>query len=78
MAPSTPSGGSNPFLDVMDALSNHHGQVDIRLDRMRVKLPFVRETLEVTGTLSISVHLRELSEKERSAHVNRQLRALSG
>jgi hypothetical protein len=80
MAPTPPAASTsgNPFLDLMEALSDHHGQVDIRLDRMTLKLPFVRETVEVNGTLSISVHLRELSEKERSAHVNRQLRALSG
>jgi hypothetical protein len=79
VAPSSSSGASgNPFVDVMEALSNHHGQVDIRLERMSVKLPFVRESVEVSGTLSISVHLRELSEKERSAHVSREIRALSG
>ncbi len=77
--PSSSSGASgNPFVDVMEALSNHHGQVDIRLERMTLKLPFVRESVEVSGTVTISVHLRELSEKERSAHVSREVRALSG
>jgi hypothetical protein len=77
--PETPPGGAasaNPFLDVVEALSNRQGQVDIRLDRFSLKLPFAGE-IELSGTMTVSVHLRELSERERKAHEGRQLRALS-
>ncbi len=78
MAP-TPSDatGPNPFLEMMEALSNRHGQMDIRLDHLSLRLPFSQRTLELNGTVSVSVHLRELSEKERSAHVAKQVRQLS-
>ncbi len=69
--------GANPFLDVVAALQNRQGQVDIRLDRFSMKLPFAGE-IEVSGSLSLSVHFRELSERERKAHEGRQVRALSG
>ena len=66
----------NPFVEMVEALSNRHGQVDIRLDRFAVTLP-LGGTIELTGTLSVSVHLRELSERERKAHEGHQMRALS-
>ena len=67
---------ANPFLEIVQALSNRQGQVDIRLDRFSLKLPFAGE-IEVSGTMTVSVHLRELSERERKAHEGRQLRGLS-
>jgi hypothetical protein len=79
MAPTANAGiaGSNPFLDMIEALSNRHGQVDIRLDHLSLRLPFVERTVELNGTISVSVHLRELTEKERSAHVAKQVRSLA-
>ena len=46
------------------------------LDRFAVTLP-LGGTIELTGTLSVSVHLRELSERERKAHEGHQMRSLS-
>jgi hypothetical protein len=73
--PSAPPA-MNPFVEMVEALSNRHGQVDIRLDRFSVRLPFGGE-IELTGALTVSVHLRELSDRERKAHEGRQLHALS-
>jgi hypothetical protein len=67
---------TNLFVDLMDALSNHHGQMDVRFERLNLRLPFAGRTLELNGNVSVSVHLRDLSDKERSAHVAKQLRAL--
>ncbi len=78
MADAPPSNGAsaNPFLNVVAALSNRHGQLDIRLDRFSMKLPFAGE-IEVSGTMSVSLHFRELTDRERKAHEGRQLRALA-
>lgn len=76
-APSPNPASANPFLDVVAALSNRQGQVDIRLDRFSVRLPFAGE-IELSGTMTVSVHLRELSDRERKAHEGRELRALGG
>jgi hypothetical protein len=72
----SPSSAMKPFVEMVEALSNRHGQVDIRLERFSVKLPFGGE-IELTGAMSVSVHLRELTERERKAHEGRQLHALS-
>jgi len=66
----------NPIVELVEALSNRQGEVDIRLDRLAVRLPLVGE-IEATGSLSVSVHLRPLSERERKAREGRQLRTLS-
>jgi hypothetical protein len=75
-AQASPPSATNPFLEIVEALSNRHGQVDIRLDRFAVRLPFGGE-IELTGALSVSVHLRELSDRERKAHESRQVHVLS-
>lgn len=77
MASPNPTPSPNPFLDLMEALSNRHGQIDIRLEKMSLTLPFAVGSVELNGTVSVSVHLRELTEKERTAHVARQVRAVS-
>lgn len=65
----------NPIVELVEALSNRQGEVDIRLDRLAVRLPLVGE-IEATGSLSLSVHLRPLSDRERKAREGRQLRQL--
>ncbi len=79
MAPNAPASapGPNPFLEMMEALSNRHGQMDIHLDHVSLRLPLSQRTIEVNGTVSVSIHLRDLSEKERNAHVAKQVRSLS-
>jgi hypothetical protein len=67
----------NMFLDAMEALANHHGQLDIRLERLSLRLPFSGRSLELNGTVSVSVHLRELTEKERTALAAKQVRSLT-
>jgi hypothetical protein len=66
----------NPLVELVEALSNRQGEVDIRLDRLAVRLPLVGQ-IEATGSLSLSVHLRPLSARELKAREGRQIRHLS-
>ena len=75
-AQASTSSVANPFVEVVEALSNRHGQVDIRLDRFAVRLPFGGE-IELSGAMTVSVHLRELSDRERKAHEGRTVQMLS-
>ncbi|HTW55632.1 MAG TPA: hypothetical protein VMG36_04195 [Thermoplasmata archaeon] len=75
-ANAAPAEVPNPFLDMMTALSNHHGQIDLHLDHVSLKLPFTGQTVELNGSVSVSVHLRELSDRERTAHAAREVRRL--
>jgi hypothetical protein len=75
-----PSDGAraaaNPFQDWMDALANRRGEVDLRLDHVALKLPWIPETVELNGTVSLTFHMRELTDKEREARAAREIRAL--
>jgi hypothetical protein len=69
-------GGSNPFQDWMMAMSNQRGEFDLRLEGVSLKLPFIPEPVELNGTVTISFHLRELTDKEKAARVAREVRLL--
>jgi len=66
----------NPIVEIVEALSNRQGEVDVRLDRLAVRLPFGGQ-VELSGSVSVSVHLRPLTERERKAREGRQIRVLS-
>lgn len=74
----TPTGGppssANPFLDFVEAIANRQGEVDVRLEHLTLRLPMLREPIEVNGSLTVSVHVRELTEKERSVRVTKEVR----
>jgi hypothetical protein len=78
MAAASASGpDSNLFQDFVQAIADRHGQVDIRLENISVRLPLLREKIEVNGTISVSVHMRELTDKEKQARVAKELRTLA-
>jgi hypothetical protein len=75
-SPSAARNDPNPFLDMVEALANRHGEVDIRLEHLNLRLPLMRDALELNGVITVSVHLRELSEKEKSARIAKEVRSL--
>ena len=80
MAPSSAPNSSaewNPFQDFVQAFADRHGELDIRLDHVQLKLPLVRDSLELNGTITVSVHMRALSDKEKQARVAHEVRILS-
>jgi hypothetical protein len=66
----------NPFLDAIEALADRHGEIDVRLERLTVRLPLMPEAVELNGALTVSVHLRALTEKEKAARVAKEVRIL--
>jgi hypothetical protein len=79
MAP-PPSGATaepNLFQDFIQAIADRHGQMDIHLEHLSLRLPLLRESVELNGTISVSVHMRELTDKEKQARVAKELRTLA-
>jgi hypothetical protein len=70
------TGDSNLFLDLVEAISDRHGQMDIRLEHLSLRLPLVRDAVELNGTITVTVHLRDLTDKEKSARAAKEIRAL--
>jgi hypothetical protein len=68
--------GPNPFLDMIEALADRHGEVDFRLEHLTLRLPLMPEPIEVNGAISVSVHLRALTDKEKVARAAKEIRIL--
>jgi hypothetical protein len=60
----------------MNAMANQRGELELRLEGVSLKLPFLPQPVELNGTVSVSFHVRELSEKEREARVAKEVRLL--
>jgi hypothetical protein len=52
----------------IDALLDRQSQLDVRLEHLTVSLPGTRLSLQVSGALTVSVHMRELTDEEKNAH----------
>lgn len=61
---------------LIEALSDKHGQLDLRLQNLVVRLAGSRLGLEISGTITVAIHMRDLSEEERQAHIARNVAAL--
>ncbi|HKN06542.1 MAG TPA: hypothetical protein VJ021_02905 [Thermoplasmata archaeon] len=68
--------GSNLLLDMVEALSDRQGELDIRLEHLSLHLPMIPESLELNGQITVSLHLRDLSDKEKAARAAKEIRLL--
>jgi hypothetical protein len=67
---------TNMFHDFLTALDGKQGQVEFRLQNFSVRVPLLKETFELTGNLTIVAHMRGMSDKERQAYVQKNLKDL--
>lgn len=54
---------------LIESLNDKHTQLDLRLRGLTVNLRGGRVALEVNGTVTVAVHMRDLSDEERAAYV---------
>jgi hypothetical protein len=52
---------------LFEALANKHSELDLNFQKVTVTLPNVRMSVELNGIVSVSVHMRDLSEEEKKA-----------
>ena len=55
---------------LVTALSDKQGQVDVRLEGVTLSMGDSRLAVHLSGALTISVHLRELTDAEKDAHAS--------
>ncbi|HTT34526.1 MAG TPA: hypothetical protein VLX64_03845 [Thermoplasmata archaeon] len=73
----TERAGEAPGLSgIVEALTDKQGQIDLRLDHVGVSIPGWPIGIELNGIVTVSVHLRELAEEERRAHIARTVAAV--
>ena len=59
---------------LIEALSDKHSQLDVRLQDLTLSLTGDRRLgVTVSGALSLAVHTRDLTEDEKSAHAAENL-----
>jgi hypothetical protein len=54
---------------IIDALSDKHSQVDLRLDGLTLSMGDSRLALKLSGTVTVAIHMRDLAPAEKDAHV---------
>lgn len=52
---------------ILEALSDKHSQLDISLQGMSIKLPNSGIGVELNGLLTVTAHMRDLTEDEKKA-----------
>lgn len=60
------------------ALSDKHSQLDLNLQGLTLSLGESRLGLRISGSLSVAVHLRDLSDAEKDAHVAANIGRIQG
>lgn len=53
---------------IIEALSDKHSQVDLRLQGLTLALGDSRMALRLSGTVTVAVHMRDLTDAEKEAH----------
>jgi hypothetical protein len=61
---------------MVDALSDKHSQLDIRFQNLTLTLGGMGLHVQLSGTVTLSVHLRDLADEERAAHIQHNVAAL--
>jgi hypothetical protein len=61
--------GKGAVEGLIDSLLDRQSQLDVRLNALTLSLAGTHLALQLSGTLTVSVHMRELTDKEKTAHV---------
>jgi hypothetical protein len=61
---------------MIEAMADKHSQLDIRLNSLTLRLPGTRTGLVLNGTISLSVHMRDLTDQEKQALANHHVSML--
>lgn len=61
---------------LIEALMDRQSQLDVQLKGMTVSLAGTPLALQMSGKLTVSVHLRELTDEEKEAHASATIAGL--
>jgi|HubBroStandDraft_4_1064222.scaffolds.fasta_scaffold501455_1 hypothetical protein len=67
-----------PFDGLLDTLVDKHGQIDLRFDSVEIRMKGTPLGLELNGNVAVSIHLRDLSDEEKKAHVGKNIERIRG
>lgn len=66
------------FEGLIEALADKHSQLDLNFQRVSVRIPGMQQIgVELNGMVSLSVHMRDLTNEEKQAFASKNVAALS-
>ena len=67
----------NLFEGLITALANKQSQVDLTFNRTSLRFPGTSVGMEINGTISLVVHMRELTEEEKQVLASKNVASLT-
>jgi hypothetical protein len=65
------------FDGILGTLSGKHSQFDINLQRMSVKFPNIGMSVDLDGLVTVTCHVRDMTEDEKKASAARNVALMS-
>lgn len=62
---------------LIEALADKHSQLDINFQKTNIKIPGTQMNIEINGIVTLTTHLRVLTEEERKVSVARNVALMS-
>ena len=62
---------------ILEALSDKHSQLDINLQGMSVKFPSLGMSVECNGLVTLTAHIRDITEDEKKASASKNVAVMS-
>ena len=53
------------FEGMITALANKHSELELNFDKTTLRFPAIQMSVELSGSITLSVHMRDMSEDER-------------
>ena len=74
---SAAEAGRSLIEGVIEALSDKHSQLDINLQGMTVRCPGIGMSVECNGLITLTAHVREMTEDEKKASAAKNVAQMS-
>ncbi len=65
------------FEGLLEALADKHSQLDINLQGVNIKLPSTRLGVELNGLVTLTAHVRDLTEEEKKTSSAKNIALMS-
>ncbi len=65
------------FEGLLEALADKHSQLDINLQGVNIKLPSTRLGVELNGLVTLTAHVRDLTEEEKKTSSAKNIAVMS-
>jgi hypothetical protein len=62
---------------LLEALADKHSELDINLQKVTIKLPSMQVGVELDGLITVTVHMRNLTDDEKRASAAKNIGMMS-